>query len=181
MPKKCKVCKEPFAPTFSSFQKTCNSVECLVDFGKAESKKLNKREMRQTKKKAKEQDRSYWLKRVQVEFNKHIRSRDHQDPCISCQRHHSGQYHAGHYMSVGGHSAALRYDEQNTHKQCSVCNNYKSGNLAEYRPNLINKIGLDSVGRLEGPHDPKKYSIDELQNLLSIYQAKNKEWAKSLS
>jgi hypothetical protein len=84
-------------------------------------------------------------------------------------------------MSVGGHSSALRFDEQNTHKQCSVCNNYKSGNLAEYRPNLINKIGLDSVERLEGPHNPKKYSIDELKDLLSIYQAKNKEWAKCQS
>jgi hypothetical protein len=181
MPKKCKVCKEPFAPTFSSFQKTCNSVECLVDFGKLESARLNKREIRQAKKKAREKDRSHWLKRVQVEFNKYIRSRDHRDPCISCKRHHTGQYHAGHYMSVGGHSSALRFDEQNTHKQCSVCNNYKSGNLAEYRPNLINKIGLDSVERLEGPHNPKKYSIDELKDLLSIYQAKNKEWAKCQS
>jgi hypothetical protein len=84
-------------------------------------------------------------------------------------------------MSVGGHSAALRFDENNTHKQCSVCNNYKSGNLAEYRPNLIVKIGLEEVERLEGPHDPKKYTIDELRELLSVYQAKNKEWAKSQS
>lgn len=84
-------------------------------------------------------------------------------------------------MSVGGHSSELRFDEDNTHKQCSVCNNHKSGNLAEYRPNLINKIGKEAVERLEGPHDPKKYTIDELQELLSIYQAKNKTWAKSQS
>jgi hypothetical protein len=51
----------------------------------------------------------------------------------------------------------------------------------EYRPNLIVKIGLEEVERLEGPHDPKKYTIDELRELLSVYQAKNKEWAKSQS
>ena len=84
-------------------------------------------------------------------------------------------------MSVGGHSAELRYDEENCHKQCSVCNNYRSGNLAQYRTNLIDKIGLSAVERLEGPHDPKKYTIDELQKLLVKYQAQNKEWAKSQS
>jgi hypothetical protein len=181
MPKKCKICSTAFSPEFTSFQKTCNSMGCIILFGKQEASRLTKRSVRQEKKKAREKDRSYWIKRVQTEFNKYIRNRDHRDPCISCKRHHTGQYHAGHYMSVGGHSAALRFDEQNTHKQCSVCNNHKSGNLVEYRPNLIDKIGLDEVERLEGPHDPKKYSIDELQDLLSIYQAKNKEWAKSQS
>lgn len=181
MPKKCKICKEPFLPTFSSFQKTCNNVDCLIDFGRAEAIRLNKREKRQAKKKAREQDRGYWIKRVQTEFNKYIRQRDHKDPCISCQRHHQGQYHAGHYMSIGGHSAILRFDEQNTHKQCSVCNNHRSGNLAKYRPNLIIKIGLEAVERLEGPQDLKKYTIDELKDLLSVYQAKNKEWVKSQS
>ena len=181
MPKKCKICSTAFSPEFTSFQKTCNSMDCIILFGKQEAARLTKRAVRQEKKKAREKDRSYWIKRVQTEFNKYIRNRDHRDSCISCKRHHTGQYHAGHYMSVGGHSAALRFDEQNTHKQCSVCNNHKSGNLAEYRPNLIDKIGLDSVERLEGPHDPKKYSIDELKDLLSIYQAKNKEWPKSQS
>jgi hypothetical protein len=181
MPKKCKICSTAFSPEFTSFQKTCNSMGCIILFGKQEASRLTKRSVRQEKKKAREKDRSYWIKRVQTEFNKYIRNRDHRDPCISCKRHHTGQYHAGHYMSVGGHSAALRFDEQNTHKQCSVCNNHKSGNLVEYRPNLIDKIGLDEVERLEGPHDPKKYSIDELKDLLSIYQAKNKEWAKSQS
>jgi len=176
MAKKCKICGETFTPKFTSFQKTCNATECLVAFGKKERTRIQKSEVREAKR-----DRSYWMRRCQTEFNKFIRQRDHKDPCISCQRHHQGQYHAGHYMSVGGHSAILRFDEQNAHKQCSVCNNYKSGNLAEYRPNLIKKIGLEAVKRLEGPQDPKKYTIDELKDLLSIYQAKNKEWVKSQS
>tara|TARA_R110002126_G_scaffold64861_4_gene165898 strand:+ start:103 stop:357 length:255 start_codon:yes stop_codon:yes gene_type:complete len=84
-------------------------------------------------------------------------------------------------MSVGGHSAALRYDEDNCHKQCSVCNNYKSGNLSEYRSNLLKKIGLQKVEWLEGPHDPKKYVIEELKAMLTHYQQLNKQWAQSQS
>ena len=181
MSKRCKICSEPFEAKLSTFQKTCNNVECLVTFGKKESVRLKQKAFRAEKKAYKQRDRGYWLKRVQTEFNKYIRNRDSQDPCISCKRYHTGQYHAGHYMSVGGHSAELRYDEENCHKQCSVCNNYRSVNLSQYRTNLIDKIGLSAVERLEGPHDPKKYTIDELQKLLVKYQAHNKEWAKSQS
>jgi len=120
------------------------------------------------------------MKRCQTEFNKYIRNRDSKDPCISCNRHHKGQYHAGHYKTVGGHPA-LRFEEDNCHKQCSVCNNYKSGNLSEYRSNLLKKIGLDRVEWLEGPHDPVKYSIEDLQKMLAKYQSLNKPWKKSQS
>ena len=181
MAKKCKICLQPFTPQFSSFQKTCNNTECLVDFGRQESSKLHKKAARLEKKKARDNDKQHWLKRVQVEFNKFIRNRDFANACISCQRHHSGQYHAGHYMSVGGHSAALRYSEDNCHKQCSVCNNYKSGNLAEYRSNLIKKIGLERVEWIEGPHEPKKYTVEELKSMLAHYQNLNKQWVQSQS
>lgn len=73
-------------------------------------------------------------------FNQFIRLRDKDLPCISCGRYHQEQWHAGHYRSVGA-CPELRFDEMNVHKQCSVCNNYKSGNLTEYRLNLIRKIG----------------------------------------
>ena len=169
--KKCKVCKEPFTPLFTSFQITCNETECLVAFGKRERTRIYKAERRKSK-----QDRPYYLKRVQVEFNKYIRNRDSLEPCISCQRHHSGQYHAGHYMSVGGHSSVLRYNEDNCHKQCQPCNTHLSGNLVEFRVNLIVKIGLDQVEWLEGPHNPIKYTIEDLQALLKKYQILNKEF-----
>jgi hypothetical protein len=176
MAKKCKVCGERFTPQFSSFQKACNKIECLVAYGKKERVRIQKAENREAKR-----DRPYWIKRCQTEFNKYIRNRDSKDPCISCNRHHAGQYHAGHYMSVGGHSAELRFNELNCHKQCSVCNNHKSGNLTNYRTNFIKKIGLDAVLVLERPHKPKRYTIDELKSLLALYQGKNKEWAMSQS
>ena len=59
------------------------------------------------------------------------------------------------------------------------CNNYKSGNLSEYRSNLLIKIGLERVEWLEGPHDPVKYTIEDLQEMLSKYQSLNKKWVQS--
>jgi len=41
------------------------------------------------------------LRDAQSEFNKYIRLRDAKEPCISCGRFHTGQYHAGHYLTVG--------------------------------------------------------------------------------
>jgi len=175
MAKKCRICGERFTPQFTSFQKTCNATKCLVAWGKKERVRIQKSEVREAKR-----DRSYWMRRCQTEFNKYIRNRDKKDPCISCGRHHTGQYHAGHYKTVGGHPA-LRFSEDNCHKQCSVCNNYKSGNLSEYRSNLLKKIGLERVEWLEGPHDPVKYTIEDLQEMLVKYQSLNKKWATSRS
>ncbi|WP_258530002.1 recombination protein NinG [Pseudomonas aeruginosa] len=68
---------------------------------------------------------------------------------------HDGQYHAGHYRSVGSHPE-LRFDEDNVHKQCAPCNNHKSGDVVNYRINLVAKIGAAAVARLEGPHERKE-------------------------
>jgi hypothetical protein len=72
----------------------------------------------------------------------------------------------------------LRFVEDNCNLQCSVCNNHRSGNLSPYRVNLIAKIGLTRVEWLEGPHDPMKYTVEDLQSLLKKYQSLNKEFAK---
>lgn len=118
--------------------------------------------------------RSKWLKEAQTQFNKYIRLRDRQDPCISCGRHHEGQYHAGHYKTVGA-NPELRFEERNCHKQCAPCNNHLSGNIANYRPNLITKIGMEGVEWIEGPHEPLKLSIDEIKELIATYKDKIKE------
>ncbi|MGB1651176.1 MAG: recombination protein NinG, partial [Acidimicrobiales bacterium] len=58
-------------------------------------------------------------------------------------------------------------------RQCAQCNNWKSGNLTEYRSNLIKKIGLEEVERLEGSQKPRNYTIPELRELLERYKASN--------
>ncbi|HDL2201950.1 TPA: recombination protein NinG, partial [Mannheimia haemolytica] len=108
-------------------------------------------------------------------FNKFIRLRDKDLPCISCGRHHQGQWHAGHYKTVGG-NPELRFNEDNVHRQCSVCNNHLHGNIVNYRVNLIEKIGLERVEFLERKdHPPLKLTIEQIKDLIKVYKAKCKE------
>ena len=86
------------------------------------------------------------LKLCQQTFNKYIRQRDADKPCISCQK--GRVENAGHYLSQGHHSA-LRFNENNTNGQCVRCNLYLSGNLINYRTNLLKKIGEENVLQLE--------------------------------
>ena len=79
-------------------------------------------------------------------FNTFIRSRDEGRPCISCNLFTSLQ--AGHFYS-GGHYPALRFNEDNVNGQCMRCNYYLSGDLNNYRKNLIEKIGIERVEKLD--------------------------------
>lgn len=119
---------------------------------------------------------SYWMKRAQAAVNAYIRARDAGQPCISCGKPDDGshQRHASHYRSVGGHPE-LRFCEFNIWASCSVCNNYLSGNLVPFRAALIDKIGIDKVEFLEGPHDPKRYRKEDYQTIEAEYKAKLKE------
>lgn len=174
----CKVCKQKFTP-FRMGQKTCTETDCLVTWGRhmvevraAEAMKEKERKIRERKQEIK--SRSERAREAQAAFNAWVRYRDKDEPCISCQRHHTGQYHAGHYRSRGS-NPALAYEPLNCHKQCSACNNWKSGNVVEYRINLLKKIGQEKLDWLEGHHEPKKYSIIELKEIRDLYRRKLKE------
>lgn len=150
---------------------TANARE-LAQKGRA---KLDKERRAETRaKKESLRPRSWYLKEAQKWFNKYIRLRDGAEPCISCRRFHDGQYHAGHYRTVAA-APMLRFHEDNCHKQCAPCNNHLSGNLTQYRINLVAKIGLERVEWLEGPHEPAKYTIGDLVEIIDKYKAKCKE------
>ena len=117
---------------------------------------------------------SYFIKQAQQAFNEFIRYRDRDLPCISCGRHHDGQYHAGHFRTTGA-NPELRFDEDNCHKQCSVCNNHLSGNLINYRPALILKIGQACFDALMGQHELPKWGRDDYIRIRDEYRAKLKE------
>ena len=168
--KKCKACKESFKP-FSSTASAC-SVNCAITLAKVQTSKAIAKDFKQRRQAAKTLGQLH--KEAQPVFNRYIRLRDQGQPCISCQRHHTGQIHAGHYRSVGA-AAELRYNETNVHAQCAPCNNHLSGNIASYRTHLIVKIGIDQVEWLEGPHYPAKYSIDDLKKLHEKYKNSNGE------
>ena len=121
-------------------------------------------------------DKSLRKEAAQKAFNAFIRARDIDLPCISCDRYHDGRYDAGHYKSVGS-SPELRFNEDNCHKQCHWnCNINLSGNIENYRINLVKKIGVDKVEWLEGPHEPKKYTCEELKEIELLYKDKIKRY-----
>ena len=94
---------------------------------------------------------------------------------------HGGQWDCGHYLSVGSHPE-LRFEELNAYKQCKSCNGgagrYAGKNRTvsqQYRENLIQKIGVSLVEWLEGLHDAKHYTIDDLKEITAKYKAKCKQ------
>jgi DNA repair exonuclease SbcCD ATPase subunit len=166
-------------------QPCCYKYECQVTYATAHAlksqekrKKQERKELREAKQRIK--SRAEWLKEAQSAVNKYIRLRDADQPCISCSRFHSGQYHAGHYRTVGS-CPELRFEEYNIHKQCSACNNHLSGNIINYRINLIRKIGLEKVEWLEGKHEPKHYTIDDLKAIKAKYKTLCRELEQALT
>lgn len=114
---------------------------------------------------------------LQAIFNKFIRLRDKDLPCISCGTvKESIKYDAGHYQSVGGH-ANLRFNEYNVNKQCSKnCNVSKGGNKIEYRKGLLKKYGEEVVNSLESNlSTPLNLSKVEIEELKVHYRLKIKE------
>ena len=178
--KRCKVCRNEFVPT-KPMQTVCG-LQCALSLASVIKAKRERTQIAQDRKETKAKleklkSRSDWAKEAQTAFNRWVRLRDADKPCISCGRHHTGQYHAGHYMSRGARPE-LAYEPLNCHKQCSPCNTHLSGNLSLYRQSLVREIGLEKVEWLEGPHEPKHYSADDLKEIKSKYTALARELEK---
>ena len=157
-----------------------HSRECATDYAckptpeKMERvRKLEKKEDNLRKKVFRATDLKLRKKAAQSAFNAYIRARDSKEPCISCQKHHTGQYHAGHFKTTGARSE-LRFNEDNCHKQCAPCNNHLSGNIEHYRPNLIKKIGLERVEALD-VQQVLKWDCDTYRDVELLYKRKLKE------
>ena len=178
-PKKCAVatCRASFVPR-ASFQSWC-SPDCGVALARAKQEKTRKElaqvERREIKvRKEKLKSRADHLKDTQKAFNAWVRARDAELSCVSCGSHHKGKYDAGHYRTVGG-NPALRFEPMNCHRQCSQCNTQLSGNIVNYRIELVKRIGAEAVEWLEGPHEAKKYTIEQLKAMTAEYRAKTRE------
>lgn len=160
----CRTCGKPFL-RFRTTQAVCGP-RCAHRAVKADKK----REAEETRaRRVALRSRRDWLNDTQVAFNAWIRLRDAHLPCVSCGRNHEGQWHAGHYRTVGA-CPELRFDPRNVHKQCQPCNTHLHGNLIPYRIELIRRIGLEAVEALEGPHPPGRWSADELRTMRDAYR-----------
>ena len=151
------------------------SVDCSIGWAnikkaKKQAQEATRKRVEHRKEKERIKSRGDWIKEAQAAFNRWIRARDAELPCISCGRFHDGQFHAGHYRTTAS-APELRFNENNVHKQCSPCNLHKHGNVIEYRINLVKRIGIELVEWLEGHHEPKKYTIEELKQIKTKYSA----------
>lgn len=106
----------------------------------------------------------------------HVRDKDR--PCISCGRHHEGQWHAGHYLSRGA-APQHALNPLNVWKQCAPCNTYLHGNQAAYRARLVLEIGQAAVDALEQDNAPRKWTREELIAIRDHYRQKLKELKRS--
>jgi hypothetical protein len=183
-PRKCRVCKADFQPT-KPLQNVCG-IECAIEASRisnerskakqakaervaeAASRKIIKQKLEKLK------PLSYFANKAQAATNAEIRERDKEEPCISCGRFHQGKWNAGHYISRGA-SPALRFHPDNIHKQCEPCNTSLSGNLVNYRKRLIEKIGIERVEWLEGPHELPRWRKEDYQRIEAEAKAKLKE------
>ena len=184
--KTCKGCGGKFRPSLST-QKAC-SVKCAMVVAKQPANlkvarkaidQLVRSEIKVRKEKLK--TRGDHMREAQALFNEFIRLRDAGQPCISCDSLPSdhdlltgSRWDAGHYRSVGA-CPELRFEPLNVHRQCVKCNRNLSGNAVEYRIRLVQRIGADRVAWLEGPHQPRKYTIEDLKAIKIECRAKIKQ------
>lgn len=179
-PRHCDVCQTLYTPARMG-QRVC-SVSCATKSAKkarkeaVEAARVERKVTRARKEAIK--SKADWAREAQTAFNAFIRGRDEGLPCISCGRHHQGQWHAGHYLSTGARPE-LRFTEANVHRQCAPCNTHLSGNAVLYRIGLIERIGSSMVDWLEGPHELPKWTVDDLRAIRDRYRQKLKELKKN--
>ena len=109
-------------------------------------------------------------------FQKWVRLRDVDLPCISCGTQNPKLWHGGHFKKAEIYSGLI-FDERNVHKQCSRCNVFLGGNEGEYRIGLVNRYGNEYVEQLEADSIIKrnyKYTKDELIEIKNVYNEKIK-------
>ncbi|PHZ29634.1 NinG family protein [Yersinia mollaretii] len=199
----CKVCKTRFKPE-TVYQWWCDEEhekEYITKLAlKARRDRIQKDEQRRKKETQAERQSlkvrklelkpdSHFKKLAQQAFNEYIRTRDRDQPCISCGETnppdlHGGQWDCGHFKTVGGFPE-LRFVECNAYRQCKPCNagSAKYGGKAAtvekmYRESLAEKFGQELVDWLDGPHEMTNYRRDDYIRIREAYKAKTKALKK---
>ena len=184
----CKICKTRFKPS-TLYEWWCSEEhkeELITKLANEARQKRIQQQERQRKETTQQERRSlkvrklavkplsYFIKQAQQAVNAYIRERDKHLPCVSCGTLSAAQWDAGHYRTTAA-APQLRFDPRQIWKQCSVCNQHKSGNLVPYRAELIRRIGLAEVESIEGNHDRHRWTIEECKAIKAEYQQKLKD------
>lgn len=175
---RCKICRDKFEPRYF-LQKTCVNPSCLAKWAR-EVTMTKQKESDKVRKEALKSAGDY-TKEAQSAINKYVRIRDSKKPCVSCgcslSVSYGGTTDCGHYRSRGS-ASHLRFNLFNMAAQCSRCNRYLSGNVVEYRIELIKRIGVERVERLEHNNEPRKFTIEYLKRIKKIFNKKARLYEK---
>lgn len=195
--KRCKVCKTVFAPT-KPMQCVCSG-ECALSL--AVSKRAKAEKVAQVKERRADKVKRETLKtrgdlmkeaKIAIQRFRRLDELRMGSGCMSCGRSQrevegtdawkpGGAWDGGHYMSKGARPE-LALEPLNIWLQCKSCNAGSSKYArkgytvnASFRVNLIDRIGLEQVEWLEGPHEPKHYDIEDLKAIKAKYTAMARE------
>ena len=169
--RKCKYCKSNFVP-IAFLQKNCFDPNCVTEW--IQETKQKAWQKKKAKLKADLMTIQDHIKLAQQVFNKFIRLRDAGQNCISCNKKPLKE-NAGHFYNANNHWN-VRFNEHNVNLQCEYCNTYLHGSLIQYREGLINKIGFYKFSILKHEASKtRKYTIEELKEIIKIYKTKCKE------
>lgn len=157
------------------FRSWCHSTELgseyirknLIPKAKKDVKAKKRKEFQQKKEKLK--SKSDYEKELQKIVNRLARLIDEGKSCISCDHGNNGvftrQKHGSHYYSVGS-NPTLRFNLHNIHMSCSICNNYKHGNLLNYDIGIKQRYSEDYLKYMQSLK--KEFKVLNLH----IYQLK---------
>jgi hypothetical protein len=167
--RKCKYCLERYTPKYSTTE-PCPKYECRLQHLEANVAKIN----RANKATARDSIKSYAqrLGEAKKVFQKWIRLRDKDKPCISCGSISSTVWDGGHFKKAELYSGVI-FNEYNVNIQCGKCNRFLGGNELNYRTGLIAKIGEQAVLNLEHLAEMsrmKKYTNEELEEIKIKYK-----------
>ena len=113
---------------------------------------------------------------AKTEFQKYIRKRDAELPCISCGTEQTDLWDGGHFKKAELYSGVI-FDEMNCHKQCRKCNRFLGGNELNFREGLIVRYGESYVIEIEqraAKLRVYKYTKDQLKEIREKYRLLNK-------
>lgn len=182
-------CNEMFVPT-SIGQKWVSQSHYTrwlteTEAGKAEVAKKIEKAKRQVAKVEKEADNKIREKlktlgefesEAKKEFQKFIRKRDAELPCISCGTMTTDLWDGGHFKKAELYSGVI-FDEMNCHKQCRKCNRFLGGNELNFREGLVIRYGEAYVLEIEqraAQLRVYKYTKDQLKEIREKYRLLNK-------
>lgn len=123
------------------------------------------------------------LAEAQTEFNRFIRFRDADLPCICCgspfePMKPGGSMDAGHFRSRST-APQIRFNEDNVFGQRKNCNRPGGTTYAKFRAGAIDRIGLERVEAVEADNSLKKWTKGEVREIRDTYRTKANELARA--